>query len=219
MTDQNDMNEHESDDSANGLTDVLAESELTFVTEEKKPLSRGTIAVSGLILLSVVGLYFMYVRSGPQSAAAASAESTKAKQTIKQFLDSGPDNIKLMETMLRNTEKVVEQFLAYPSMKQVPLSDLRANPFRHVSLNAAADNTKEEAEKKRREEERLAVLKAVQVLRLQTIMHSDARKACMINNALYIEGQQIDQFTIEKINSDAVVVKSGSYRFELRMQR
>jgi hypothetical protein len=51
------------------------------------------------------------------------------------------------------------------------------------------------------------------------VMHSDARKSCMINNSLYLEGQQVESFTIERISPNAVVVRNGSYRFELRMQR
>ena len=40
-----------------------------------------------------------------------------------------------MEETLRNTEKVVDQFNNYPSVKQIPLSDLQTNPFQfhHVT--------------------------------------------------------------------------------------
>jgi len=41
----------------------------------------------------------------------------------------------------------------------------------------------------------------------------------MINNTLYQEGQQIDSFIIEKIAPAGVIVKSGTYRFELKMQK
>jgi hypothetical protein len=50
-------------------------------------------------------------------------------------------------------------------------------------------------------------------------MSGGARKSCMVNNTLYTEGQQVDGFTIEKIAPDSVIVRNGSYRFELRMQR
>ncbi len=199
------------------LNDALAESEMDFLSTEKKPLSKSTVVVFGLILASAAGLYFMYARSGPQSAA-ASAVSGKDKQAIKQFLDNGPENMKLMESMLRNTQAVVDQFHSYPSMKQIPLDDLNGNPFRHVSSTPAADARGEDMEKKR-EEERLAALNAVQALRLQSILYGETRKACMINNALYREGQQVGDFVIERINPDAVVVKRSAYRFELRMHR
>ena len=40
-----------------------------------------------------------------------------------------------------------------------------------------------------------------------------------INNALYLEGQQVDQFTVEKIEPHRVIVKTGTFRFELKMQK
>jgi hypothetical protein len=77
----------------------------------------------------------------------------------------------------------------------------------------------ETAAKKRREEERQAVLKAVATLNLQSVIHSGTIKSCMINNTLYTEGQQVDDFVIERIDPGAVIVKNGVYRFELRMQK
>ena len=77
----------------------------------------------------------------------------------------------------------------------------------------------ETAAKRRREEERQAVLKAVGALNLQSVIHSGTRKSCMINNTLYTEGQQVDSFVVERISPDAVVVRNGVYRFELRMQK
>jgi hypothetical protein len=127
----------------------------------------------------------------------------------------------MMEKMLRETEKVVQQFLNYPSMKQVPLGELQTNPFRFRApqVEGQVPNETEAQAKKKREEERQAIIKAVGGLNLQSVIHSGARKACMINNTMYSEGQQVDSFIVEKINPGTVVVKNGAYRFELRMQK
>jgi len=122
-----------------------------------------------------------------------------------------------MEEMLHNTQKIVQQFLEYPSVPQVPLSSLNTNPFRFAKAEPDGKSA-EDAAKKKKEEERAAALHASQSLVLQSIIHSGARKACMINNALYNEGQQVDQFMIEKINPNSIIVRSGAYRFELKMQ-
>jgi hypothetical protein len=191
-----------------------------ILTEEKKPLNRSTVVTFVILVLGAGGVWLMYQRTGPKAAEAASQETVAAKQTINNFLSGGEANIKVMETMLRNTQKVVQQFLNYPSMTQIPLSDLRTNPFRvRAEVVAEPGLSAEVAEKKRREEERLATLNAVQQLQLQSIMYGETRRACMINGSLYTENQQVDRFTIEKINAASVVVKNGSYRFELRMQR
>lgn len=198
-----------------------AESSEFVVPEETKPkLSRSTLIMFGVLALGAAGVWVMYQRVGPGKAAAApSKESVEAKKTINAFLDGGGSNIKSMETMLRSTEKVVQQFLSYPSMTQVPLSDLRTNPFRLRAARPANEPLDDASERRKREEERVAMLKSVQSLRLQSIMYSDSRKACMVNDTMYREGDKVDAFIIEKVTANSVIVKGGVYRFELRMQR
>jgi hypothetical protein len=208
------------------LASQLAGGETEFVaTEEKKSHVQGLMYLLLLVAIGGGGTYFMYKRQGPATAAAATTvEAQKAEETINTFLTSGPDGIKMMHNMLKDTEKVVKQFLDYPSLTQVPLSSLHTNPFRFAA--AGADGTtstpSEEALKKKREEEKQAAIKACDALKLQSII-SGSRKACMINNTLYQEGQQVEQagieFTIEKIEPARVIVKTGTYRFELKSKR
>ncbi len=189
---------------------------------ERPGANRSTLLLGGLLLIGACAVYFLYIKGGPSSAEAAGDDAATASATISQFLSAGGENIKLMETMLRGTEKVVRQFQAYPSAAQVPLAELRTNPFRHeapAATEAVTAAIGEEASRRQRAEEREAVLKAVQGLALQSILHGGDRSACMINNTLYGEGEAVGSFTIERISGDAVVVKSGSYRFELRMGR
>jgi hypothetical protein len=201
------------------LSAALGGSETEFViSDEKKPAAQGLLYLALVVALAGGGMYFMYKRQGPSSASAAPApEVAKAEATINTFLTSGPSGIKAMQEMLKDTEKVVKQFLEYPSVTQIPLSDLHTNPFR-VS-KADDQNPDGEKQKRKREEEKQAAIKASEALQLQSIMHSGARKACMINNTLYQEGQQVDQFTIEKIEPSRVIIKSSVYRFELKMQK
>jgi len=214
----NNIAENAEENGAAELNEALAESESGFVVEQKQSVSRGTLALFGVIIAAMGGLYFMHLRNGPSSAEAATAETQAANETISQFLTSGDQNIKKMQALIRDTEKIVAQFLQYPSMKQVPLSDLKTNPFRHLAITAAENGNGATDSKRRKEEERIAVLKAVQELQLQSIMHSEKARACMIGNTLYQEGQQVGTFTVEKINQKSVIVTSGAYRFELKMQ-
>ena len=110
----------------------------------------------------------------------------------------------------------MEQFKA-PQVAQVPLGDLKSNPFHMASVKPPVAEDVEAASKKKREDERAIALKAVQALRLQTVVVHGDRKACMINNTMYQEGDTLDNFTIERIQPNSVVVKSGPFRFALRM--
>lgn len=193
----------------------------TFVLpERKRPVGKTTVAMFALFAVAGVGTYFMYVRSGAQAAAAA---DPKSQQVIKQFMSERDKNVAQMQKMAKESEGLVQLLVNYPSVTQVPLTDLRTNPFRATAPapedGSALTRRDQEREKKRREEERQAVLRAVQGLQLQSVVHSERAKACMINNTLYREGQQVEDFTIEKISPDAVVVRNGAFRFELRMQR
>jgi hypothetical protein len=200
--------------------------ESLIVADEKQPVNRSTLVMFAILVLAASGLYFMYRRTGPQGAMAASItkETAEARKTISNFLSGGDASFKSMEMRLKYTEKVVQQFRKYPSATQVPLNDLLTNPFRLHAPEAKKQNVSNEglseaAEKKRRDEERVAIRKAVEGLQLQSIMCGDTRKACMINNTLYREGQTVENFTIEKISPSTVEVKNGPYRFQLRMDR
>jgi hypothetical protein len=203
------------------LKDALSDSgESEFVSEGEGQKKSSPLVAIGLVLAVLGAGYLWYSRSGPAGALAAAAPDA-ASETVTKFLDGGTTNVVMMEKMLRETEKVVQQFLSYPSMKQIPLGELQTNPFRFRAPQAEGEKVSESeaAAKKRREAERQAVIKAVGGLNLQSVIHSGNRKACMINNTLYSEGDQVDTFVVEKINPGAVVVKSGVYRFELRMQK
>ena len=201
------------------LNETLATQETEFVSAEKKPLNQTAMMLFFIVLIGGAGTYFMYYRNGPQSAKAADPTVVKAEATINDFMKSGSKNVSMLRLLLDGTAKIVEQFKAYPNMTQIPLADLKANPFHFANFKAAPDVDPEEIAKKKKEEERVAILKKVQALQLQTVVVNGNRKACMINNTMFQEGETLDGFTLEKINPNAVVVKNGSYRFELRMSK
>jgi hypothetical protein len=219
--DQQDQDDAGGDDQDTSVEAVLEEGDGAFVaTEEKQPIGKGTVAMFVILALAGAGTYFMYLRTGPQTAAAAG--DPKAQQVISRYMTDREKNLAGMKKMLRDTETVVKQFLKYPSVQQVPLGDLTGNPFRITpsgEQTTASVNLDLEREKKKREEERLAVIRAVNSLQLQSIMSGKTRNSCMINNALYTEGQQVEQFTVEKVSPNSVIVRYGSYRFELKIQR
>jgi hypothetical protein len=205
-------------DSGQELTDVLAGSEdASFVaTDEKKPLNRTTLVLMAVVALGGGGLYFMHLRTGP-SAATAATQSAAANQTITQFLSNSDTSVKGVEKMLNNTQKIVQQFLKYPSVNQVPLNQLQTNPFRQAA--AKEGESVDDAElRRKREDEKIIVRRAADGLQLQSILLG-TRKACMINNTMVIEGQTIDEFTIDKINAASVIISRSGFRFELHMQK
>lgn len=215
-----------SDDNAGSAADdlqsALSGGDMEFAVGEDKPAgNRNALVLGGVVLIGAAVAYFMFFKQGPASAEASPADTAKhdARQAITDFLGGGTANIAQMEQLLKDTEQVVDRFSAYPSATQVPLEDLRTNPFRVE--NEEPDGAKTEtaaAAEKRREEERQLAIATVGKLQLQSVI-SGTRKACMINNAMYTEGQQVEGCLIEKISSDAVIVRYDTFRFALKMKQ
>jgi hypothetical protein len=198
-----------------GQDEAPLDGALAVDAKAKSPIK---LIIIGVVLIAGAAAFTIYKKHSPASASASSSVAMPVEQqTISTFLAQRENGVAMMQSMLRNTQKLVQQFLAYPTTAQVPLSDLKTNPFRRYATTSMSPDS--EAAKKKREEERLAAIRAVQNLTLQSVIHSDTHRACMINNTLYTEGQQVDSFTVEKISGNAVVVKSGAYRFELKMQK
>lgn len=221
MSLDNEDRSEEMDDAGDAdLQDVL-NPESEFTVPETKPASSRNILLLGIVLIGAAVIYFMYFKKGPDSAFAANpadGEKEVARQAITEFLGGGRSNIVQMEQLLKDTEQVVGRFVAYPSATQVPLEELKVNPFRQFSekTDVISPDESEMAAKKLRDEERRVATETVGKLQLQSLI-SGKNRACMINNAMYREGQQIDNCLIEKISSDSVIVRCNNYRFALKM--
>jgi len=198
------------------LNATLEQGETAFVTEgTKKQVSGGTIGMLGVLALCAGGTYFMYMRGGPQKANAADAGTA---QTINSFLADGDKHVKLMKQMLKETDKVVLRFRQTTAQSQIPLEMLQTNPFLMELTSKAPVADDNSASRRRRDEERNAAIAAVKSIKLQSVLYGSQRAALM-NNKLVQEGGEIDGFTVEQITADSVIVRSGVYRFELKMQR
>lgn len=181
--------------------------------------------ISALVLAVLCGggwLAYQHL-GGPKpataSAIAAVSVNDGAKKTIAEFLSAGGKDLAAMEKMLRDTEMVVRQFTEYPSMTQVPLSELRTNPFR--SAPAPEEQTPAVEVKRQRDDQRQRALKAVGELEIESIMIGrNGRSGTAIINGKFVRpGDTVDGFTVEDIRPGSVIVKDDTFRFELRLSK
>jgi hypothetical protein len=215
-------NEEQSEQSQtenDGAADGAEVSEEAMAFDSDKARNNTPLLFVGLLMIGGGIIYFMHLRAGP-SVAAASAETTTATETINQFLTDGDKNILAMREMLKNTEKIVQQFAKYPS---VPDVELETNPFRLGKPKPEKPTEDEEAVRLKKlaaakEAEKLEVLKAAQGLRVQSIL-AGKTPTCMINSKMYVQGQEVEGFTIERITTAGVLVKQKDYKFELRITK
>ena len=213
-------------ENADDLTMALAGGEASFVGENKQPMSKGTMVVAGLLIACGAVTYFMYIRTGPD-VAAASPDAVKNDQIVKGFIDD-PTRAKGWKELIESTDKVVKQFKQ--EVPQVPLASLGGNPFAKEKAKPSEDEAAKRA-KEALERQKAAAKEAVAELKLQTIIHRDPKKAAvMINNSMYRKGNKISvlegkvTFTVDEIRPDAVTVSlpltgEEPLKFELKMKR
>jgi len=187
-----------------------------FVAGGAKPGQNKMFLVGGLAVVAAGVIWFMFFRSGPQAAQAGTNPNDGGSQ-IKEFLDSG--NINMMKQTLKETEKIVKQFRSYPGKTQIPLEQLRSNPFRELPPKTDDTGTVvNNHDSEKAEELHKAAIAAVSELHLQSIVRGSKVKACLVNNMLYKEGQQIGILKVEQVTTNSVIVSSGQYRFEVKMK-
>src|SRR5437764_7434678 len=124
------MDDQDQMDQQDNNAETSEEMDGSFVSDAPKGPSKGALGVLALLVAFGGALYFMYIRTGPQSANGATQEQVAAKTTIDEFLQNGGGSAKLMEQTLKDTEKVVQEFQANSVKNQVPLESLGTNPFR-----------------------------------------------------------------------------------------
>jgi hypothetical protein len=122
-----------------------------------------------------------------------------------------------MERALRDTEEIVNGFLAFPERTQVPLTDLRTDPFRFEAAEpekAPAEVQQEQARLMRLKAQEAARTAAAQ-LRVDFVMigRGGRQGSAMINGHAMRVGESNDGFTLEEVRSQAVIVRQGEFRF------
>jgi hypothetical protein len=201
----------------NEVEEAVPPPDETFAAEEKKPISKFNIFGFFGIVAALVVLCLMHLRGGPSAAAASAVPSAQTNQTITQFLSGGANDVRNMKSSLETTQKQVRTFQNYPSVQQVPLGNLKTNPFAY----RGDDKSAEEAARRKAEQD-AAIAHAEQALTLQSVMYSsraNGHSACMINGTLCSVGEQVSGFMIAKINPDSVVLVQGTFHFDLKLQK
>jgi len=171
------------------------EADMIFAPEASKPGRNAGMLMVCFVLIGVGVIYFMRARGGP-AVAVANPDATKAEQAIKDFIRDG-NQIKNMKDMLKNTEKVVQQFNVDRSSAQDD-KKLEYNPFEYKSPKGPTQGPVKDPNKAH-DLAQTQFLKGIGNLRVQYLMVSPFAKTAMINNKLIQEGQEIDGYAVDKI--------------------
>ena len=177
----------------------------------------GSTTNRGMILLlgtCVIGMVLVFLIGRYQDAPEASEEDklieAKVDVALARLVENG-QSVKL----LKDTEKMVQTFYEYPTNQQVLLDELSKNPFSRMDEKLTGVKSVSEqtlAQQKRQLENKL------EDLELQSIVQSSRGTQCLVNDAIFSEGQVIgEDFYIKSITVDKVILQAGKHEFILVM--
>ncbi len=215
----------------------------------KGALSRTNLVLFGVFLAGVAIVAFMSMRQGPQESNAANqAQQQRVDQAINNFLarqdgvspqaaNGGSDLIppatgskrdKPLDDLMADSDHLVKMFFNFTDKSQVPLEDLKTNPFRFgeektnsTSVTeeeaAAAETARRKAEEQAKRERIAKAKDDLANLKLQTIMASGNSSQAMINTSIVRVGDTVVGFKIEKIETQRVHLSRDGMEFTLEM--
>lgn len=196
--------------------------------DKKKVVVLVALAVVGA---SVVGYQFLG-GGGPKEAAAVTTVGGAAPVANPQDVEAilkgfdGADNQGAKDLTVARVEELVRKFDGYVAERQVPLKDLRANPF-SVELEsktpAEAVQPKAQAEAQAPDPAAEARAKAQRIreaasrLVLGSILVAGSSRLAMINGNLCRVGDAVEGFQVEAVEPDRVRLSSEGETVDVRL--
>lgn len=195
------------DEAYGDFTEQQAFDPQIVAARSRSKLNRTNLLLIGLFAIGVASVYFLSLRKGP---AKASARDQAVEQQVDSFI-SGSRAASGSGLRSEEGQRLVEAFYEDITSHQVPLEELKTNPFAFAGSGEPAGPAEETARRPTAEE--LAHLKRkaeVQAefgkLALQSIMMSPRGGTAIINNNFVSEGQQLGSFKVAKINARDVLL-------------
>lgn len=171
---------------------------------------RQAIMLLGGCLLVAAMIWLFGLRQKPK-------EPTEQEKAAEVQIDTALAKLVSMKAqqkvtqLFKDTQGMVQTFYQYPAKQQVMAEELQKNPFlRNADADADDSGDREHLRKKLTEQ--------LDNLRLQSILFNAKGSRCLVEGALYEEGEVIDDaFMIKKIEKDHVVLIASDLEFIFQM--
>ncbi len=178
------------------------------------------LALAGMFIAAVAVLYLLSLRGGPREASAQEkVNEARVDAVLLQLQASqkaGPGHKSA-------TQEIMDRFYHDAQDRQVPLDNLKGNPFyfrtppRTDLTQAAEDSTKEAFASPPIDIGEADALKRASTLSLQSILSGTHGNVAMISNNLLTTGQSIQGWTVKRIDPKSVLLCRGEQTYVLRM--
>ncbi len=189
----------------------------------KAQMMRSNIFFVVLFIGGAATVYGLSLRKGP---AAASAEQkmveTQVDSAILRIANEDSTGVKTPSSG-QITSRVLKNFYDQIAERQIPLSELKKNPFVFIPTapatsivvkNSQKPKVIEKSPEEKSHEETMVVLKT---LHLQSVMMGQDGGTAIISDNLLMVGQTIEGFKIKSISPRLVVLVRDGREFALEM--
>lgn len=190
-------------------------------------INQGTLLIILVTLVAAGALYAMRATRGDLGggsagkAVEAKIEQALAKLTRPEALRSDdPLLTRNLARLFADTDAIIDIFAVDPAEQQVPMAELKKNPFRMLTAASPHDP---DAALRQAERDRAKLKKQLtdeyQALRLQSVSGGRLPIA-MIGNNMYREGDRLGSFLVRRIRTEdlAVELLAHDMLFVLRMK-
>ena len=171
------------------------------VVKVKRKAFEGTLLLAFLFIIVLLCLLFMIKRNVPETAAAATSGTEEARidQAIARLTSFNAEKG-------NGPEKIVKEFYELSNVEQVSVNELIKNPFKTERILRNAD---------------LQSLQLANIspdkLHLLSIMQSNQKNCCMINDRILYTGDSIGGYKVKQIADNFVRLESGDARIILKL--
>lgn len=193
-------------------TDKSQESEYLTVATQKKRVRKSTTLLAVLFIIGLLCLLFMIKKSTPK---AASASSVEMEETLIETAINRLTGVK--SKIFNRMDEIVKKFYEFSNVPQVEVNELAKNPFEveTFSANLRENPGAEEIDAKKLWQQQIRYKsKGMQLL---SIMQSNQRNCCMIDDKILYEGDSIEGFKVLQIGDSDVKLESDGVQITLKL--
>ena len=220
MDDEKPLNQYRM--SENGLEPLTSKHDRDLGPRQAKFGLKDTKKVIALVCLVVVGggvVAFQFLRGRSPATAVACVTSSSAVSpgatsvgeidSVLQRLDTTSANLEQGDVSVVRVEQLVREFDGYIRQRQVPLSQLHANPFQVTSAKVEAKaetDQKEVAAAAAGEARRRQILEAGARLTLGSVLVSGEKRFAVISGKVCRVGDVVCGFQVQQIEPNRVML-------------
>ncbi len=189
----------------------------------KAQMMRSNIFMVVLFVGAAATVYGLSLRKGPDEASAEQKTMEyQVDSAILRIANASTTNVK-MPSSGQVTSRILKTFYEQITKRQIPLRDLKKNPFVNVCAKPAIgpivkmSSKAKTPEKSPEEISKEATMAAFKTLHLQLVMMGSDGGTAIISNNLLAVGQTIEGFKIKSISPKLVVLVRDGIEFPLEM--